>query len=138
MAKGKKQPAVRCGQGVLLSLGIYVLCLMLIALLAVQDILPENGWFPAVAISAVVASFMGSWWGAYQSPWGRLPAALAVAGGMLIVLFAAGAGIWQCVQWNGRNGILAVLILAAGVLAAMAGGSKKNKKIHATHRGRRL
>ena len=61
MAKGRKKLAVWQGflAGGLLSLGVYLLGLMFLALLMVKGTLSEGGSFPMVAALCIVATLAG-------------------------------------------------------------------------------
>lgn len=118
MAKGRKKLAAWQGYlaGELLSLGVYLAGLLLLALLLVKGTLPEGGRFPAVAVLCALAALSG---GALtvrltrQRAGGVLTAAV-----FLFALLLAGLGFWEEISWMGHGGILLLCGLAGGVLAS--------------------
>lgn len=128
MAKGWKKLAVWQGllAGVLLSLGVYLLGLLCLALLLVKGILPEGGSFPMVAVLCVLAALAGGALSVHLTRWrmgGVLTAAL-----FLLVLLLAGLGFWEEVAWLGQGGILILCGLAGGLLAGVAAPQKRRRR----------
>ena len=115
-------------QGILLSLGIYLLLTVLISLLLVKAVLPESWGFPAVAISCVAASFAGAFTCVRRSAWGKLPSALTCACGFALVLAAVGLLCWQRITWLGQGGVLLLCALFGGVLAGLFGSKRKKRR----------
>ncbi len=128
MAKGRKKLAVWQGflAGGLLSLGVYLLGLMFLALLMVKGTLSEGGSFPMVAALCIVATLAG----------GLLTVRLTLrrAGGVLTavmflsVLLLAGLGFWEEIAWLGQGGVLLLCGLAGGLLAGVAGPKNRRRR----------
>lgn len=128
MAKGRKKLAVWQGflAGGLLSLGVYLLGLMFLALLMVKGTLSEGGSFSMVAALCIVAALAG----------GLLTVRLTLrrAGGVLTavmflsVLLLAGLGFWEEIAWLGQGGVLLLCGLAGGLLAGIAGPKNRRRR----------
>ena len=105
----KKTPAgMVVLQGVLVSLAIYLLAAVVLALLAVKGVMPEESLFPVLAVCCGVCALAGGMMiCARRVPWGALPGAMAAAAGFGAVLVAVGLLCWtDGVTWTGRGGIL--------------------------------
>ena len=113
-------------RGCLLSLGLYLLGIPLLALLAVKGVFSENALVPVLGALCVTAGLCGGLLVVRGTPMGRLPAGLmsgAVFGCVLLVL---GACVWQGgFSWTGSGGALLGCALSGGVLAAFLGGRKR-------------
>ena len=121
----KKTPAgMVVLQGVLVSLAIYLLAAVVLALLAVKGVMPEESLFPVLAVCCGVCALAGGMICARRVPWGALPGAMAAAAGFGAVLVAVGLLCWtDGVTWTGRGGILLACVLGAGCSpACWAGG----------------
>ena len=111
MGNGKTRKKTSAGvvvlQGVLVSLGIYLLAAVVLALLAVKGAVPEGSLFPVLAVCCGVCALAGGMTCARRVPWGVLPGAMAAAAGFAAVLAAVGLLCWtDGVTWTGRGGIL--------------------------------
>lgn len=72
----KKTPAgMVVLQGVLVSLAIYLLAAVVLALLAVKGVMPEESLFPVLAVCCGVCALAGGMTCARRVPWGVLPGA---------------------------------------------------------------
>ena len=125
MSKKKKQasPWRAFVWGILVSLGMYIGLVLLLALLAVRGILGEGGTFPAIAAACGASALAGGLVCVREAPVGRLPGALLCAAGFAAVL---AAGCLLC--WEGgvtlRGLVLLGCLLAGGLLAAATGGKR--------------
>ena len=77
MAKGKKGKALVLGG--LLGLGLWILWQLVLALLAVKEVLPEDALAPGQWAGAFLAAFVGSRLAVRHSGLGTLAAALGAA-----------------------------------------------------------
>lgn len=113
-------------RGCLLSLGIYFLGILLLALLAVKGTLPEDGLLPTLGVLCAAAGLCGALPAVRRIPWGRLPAGLLGGAAFACVLLLLGACIWQGgFSWSGSGGVLIACALGGGVLAAFLSGRKR-------------
>lgn len=125
MAKKQTATWVVFVRGLALSLGVYLLAVVLLALLLVKGVLPENGGRTAVAAAALLASLSGSLIGARGTPWGRLPGAVLSAAAFAAVLITVGYLGWESgVVWTGEGSVILLCVLAGGVLAGVTGGKR--------------
>ena len=120
MSKKKKQapPWRAFVWGILVSLGMYIGLVLLLALLAVRGILGEGGTFPAIAAACGASALVGGLVCVREAPVGRLPAALlcggcggagggvpAVLGGWCYTSGLGAAGVldgWRTAGWCDR------------------------------------
>ena len=119
MGNGKTRKKTPAGmmvlQGVLVSLGIYLLAAVVLALLAV---------------CCGVCALAGGWTCARRTPWGALPGAMAAAAGFGAVLAAVGMLCWaNGVTWTGRGGILLACVLGGGLLSALLGRRRGGRRV---------
>lgn len=113
-------------RGCLLSLGIYFLGMLFLALLAVKGSLPESGLLPVLGVLCGIAGACGALPAVRGTPWGRLPAGLLSGAAFACVLLLIGACVWQGgFSWSGSGGALIACALGGGVLAAFLGGRKR-------------
>lgn len=134
MGNGKTRKKTSAGvvvlQGVLVSLGIYLLAAVVLALLAVKGAVPEGSLFPVLAVCCGVCALAGGWTCARRTPWGALPGAMAAAAGFGAVLAAVGMLCWaNGVTWTGRGGILLACILGGGLLSALLGRRRGGRRV---------
>lgn len=134
---GKKQPAAWSSllRSVILSVGIYLLLTLLIALLLVKGILPIHIGVVAVLVSCLLATLLGALSFARIAPWGALPSALLAAAAFGVILIVVGLLGWDSgVTWTGRGGAILLAVLAGGVVAGLTGKKRgrrlKRKAIH--------
>ena len=127
----KKTPAgMVVLQGVLVSLAIYLLAAVVLALLAVKGVMPEKSLFPALAVCCGVCALAGGMACARRVPWGALPGAMAAAAGFGAVLAAVGLLCWtDGVTWTGRGGILLACVLGGGLLAGLLGRRRGGRRV---------
>lgn len=129
---GKKKPAAAVWvvllQGSLLSLGIYLAGMMLLALLLIQGAVPESSAFPVTAALCLLAALGGGFLTSRRTPWGTLPSALLNTLLFAAVLVAVGAACWRGISWAGQGGILLLCALAGGLLAGVLGGRRRRRK----------
>ena len=125
MEKKKQKPEwTGCLQGILVALGVYLVCQLLTALLLVKGVLPESRSFLVVAVCCAASALIGGLWGGKTS-WGRLAGGVLVAAGFAVVLVAVGLLCWDGgILWTGHGGILLLCALAGGVLSGLAGGKR--------------
>lgn len=136
MGKSHKQAAAWTvyGKGILLALGIYLACQLLLALLLVKGVFPEGRSFPAVVVCCLLAAFAGGGFCARRSSFGALAGGALAAAGFAAVLLAVGLLCWEGISWTGRGGILLLCALGGGLLAGLMSGGKgrrvKRRKVH--------
>ena len=127
MAKGKWGKALALGG--LLALGIWLLWQLLLALLAVKSVLPEDALHPGQWTGAVLAAFVGGRFAVRRSGLGALPAALAAAAVLAGMAALLGFLVFGELGLGGQSlGVLAGMGfggLAAGLLPS---GGKRRKK----------
>ena len=110
-------------QGILLALGVYLVCQLLTALLLVKGVLPESRSFLVVAVCCAVSALIGGLW-VGKTSLGRLAGGVLVAAGFAVVLVAVGLLCWDGILWTGHGGILLLCALAGGVLSGLTGGKR--------------
>ena len=120
--------------GVLLSVGLYLLLLVLLTLLVVRDVLGEEGAYPAIAVACGVSSLCGAGVCVRNAPVGRLPAAMVSAGGFAAVLAAVGLLCWE--EGITARGLLLLGCVLAGGLLAGAMGQRRGRRVKRRARGR--
>lgn len=127
----KKTPASMVVlQGVLVSLAIYLLAAVVLALLAVKGVMPEESLFPVLAVCCGVCALAGGMTCARRVPWGVLPGAMAAAAGFAAVLAAVGLLCWtDGVTWTGRGGILLACVLGGGLLSGLLGRRRGGRRV---------
>ncbi|MDD3347948.1 TIGR04086 family membrane protein [Oscillibacter sp.] len=130
MGKTKKQQPVWAPflKGTALSLLLYLLGQLLLALLVVKGILGEGTAFPVTAALAFLSTAAGSLLPARRSPWGTLPGGLLSAAAFAVVLIAGGALWWDGITWTGHGGVLLCCVLGGGVAAGLLGGRKGKRR----------
>lgn len=128
MAKGRKKLAVWQGflAGGALSLGVYLLGLLVLTLLMVRGTLSEGGSFPVVAALCVLACLAGGLLTVRLTR--RRAGGVLTAAAFLVVLLLAGLGFWEEISWLGRGGVLLLCGLAGGLLAGIAGPKKRRRR----------
>lgn len=112
--------------GSLLTLGVYLLGLLLLTLLLVKGALSEGWSFPAVAVLCTLSALAGGLPTVRLTRWragGVLTAAI-----FLSVLILAGLGFWEEIAWTGHGGVLLLCGLAGGALAGLAGPKKRRRR----------
>lgn len=112
--------------GSLLTLGVYLLGLLLLTLLLVKGALSEGGSFPAVAVLCTLSVLAGGLLTVRLTRWragGVVTAAI-----FLSILILAGLGFWEQVAWLGHGGVLLLCGLAGGVLAGLAGPKRRRRR----------
>lgn len=112
--------------GSLLTLGVYLLGLLLLTLLLVKGALSEGWSFPAVAVLCTLSALAGGVLTVRLTRWragGVLTAAI-----FLSVLILAGLGFWEEIAWTGHGGVLLLCGLAGGALAGLAGPKKRRRR----------
>ena len=114
-------------RGELAALVVYLLGVLLLALIAVKGLLPEQGMYPAVAAVCLLTSMTAGVLTARKSSLGRL--AVGILSGVIFgaVLFLVGMCVWQEITWSGKGGGVLVCAICGGVLSAMLGGQKRRK-----------
>lgn len=115
-------------QGTGLSMGVYLLLMVLASALLVGAVLPEAGAFPAAAVGCCLASWAGAMTCVRRGPWGSLPSAMICAGGFLLVLVAVALLCWQQITWLGQGGILLLCGAGGGLLAGLLGSRSRCRK----------
>lgn len=128
MAKGRKQLAMWQGflAGSLLSLVLYLLGLLFLAMLMVKGVLTEGGSFPATAVLCALSALGGGFLTVRLTLWragGVLTAAI-----FLSVLILAGLGFWEEITWLGHGGILLLCGLSGGLLAGLGGHKRRRRR----------
>lgn len=112
--------------GSLLTLGVYLLGLLLLTLLLVKGALSEGGSFPAVAVLCTLSVLAGGLLTVRLTRWragGVVTAAI-----FLSILILAGLGFWEQVAWLGHGGVLLLCGFAGGVLAGLAGPKRRRRR----------
>lgn len=133
MAKGKKKRTAAgmvLLQGTIVSVGVYLAGVALLALLAVKGVVPERASFPAVAVLCLLGALCGGGVTARRTPWGPLPAALLNTVLFTAVLLVVGLACWS--DGIGSGGMILLLCalgggLAAGLLGGRRGRRRKRK-----------
>lgn len=122
MSKSRKQapPWRAFAWGLLVSVGLYLCLMVLLALLVVRGVLGEEGAYPAIAVACGVSALSGGLVCVRNAPMGRLPAAMLCAGGFAAVLAAVGLLCWE-EGITVRGLVLLGCVLAGGLLAGAAG-----------------
>lgn len=130
MGNGRKQTALWLVfvEGAALSLGIYLLLTVLLSALVVKAVLPEEGSFPAVAVSCCLASFAGAMLSVRRSSWGSLASAMVSAAGFLLAVVAVALLCWQQITWLGQGGILLLCGAGGGLPAGLLGRRRRRRK----------
>lgn len=131
---GKKKAAPSAvwlifAQGTLLALGVYLAGILLLALLMVRGTVPEESALPLTAGLCVLSAAGGGGVTARRSK-AALPSSVGVALCALAVLALISLLCWQGPALNGRSGLLALCVLAGGLLGGAAGrrGSRRRRK----------
>ena len=123
--------------GGLLSLGIWLLWQMGLALLAVKSVLPESALAPGQWAGAFLAAFAGSRFAARHGGLGTLVAALAAAAVFLGMAALLGFLIFGELSFGGASlGALAGVGLGGLAAGLLPLGGKRRKKA-AGRKGRR-
>ena len=125
MSKGKKRTSnwMILLWGLLITLGIYLLAILLLALLMVKGALAQST--PVLPAVCLLSSLLGSLYAVRRMPWGSLPAGLLSGGIFAAVLLAVGA----CTQQGiGEQGIPLLLCALGGGLAAGLLGKRRSRK----------
>lgn len=112
--------------GSLLTLGVYLLGLLLLTLLLVKGALSEKGSLPAVAVLCALSTLAGGLLTVRLTKW-RIGGVLT-AGIFLSALILAGLGFWEEIAWLGHGGVLLLCGLAGGVLAGLTGPKKRRRR----------
>lgn len=108
-------------QGTALALGVYLAGQLLLALLQVRGVLPEQGGYPATAVACGLSSLLGGAICVRRSPWGTLPSGLLAAALFASLLVMVGLLFWQGLTWTGRGGVLLLCALGGGALSGLLG-----------------
>lgn len=126
MGKGKKQAPNELVffKGLALSLGVYLLGLLIITVLVVKGALSEESMFPLTAIFCVAAALAGGFLCARHPAWGALPNAMLCAAIFVSVLAGMGLLCWDGISWTGHGGILILCALGGGMLAGLLGSRR--------------
>lgn len=130
---GKKKAAPSAAwmvllQGTLLALCVYLAGILLLALLMVKGSAPESAALPLTAALCALGAAGGGGVTARRSRLGPLPASMAVALCFLAALALLGFLCWQGPALNGRSGVLALCVLAGGVLGGALGSRRSRRK----------
>lgn len=112
-----------------LTMGIYLLGILLTALMLVKNVMPETAGFPLVAVFAFLAVLSGGVLAARGSAWGTMPAALLNTAVFMAVLLLVGMACWQeGVGLTGSGSILLLCALAGGMVAGLVGGRRGRRR----------
>ena len=133
---GKKQISEwkRYARGIGAAVGIYLACMVVLALLLAKGVLPESRSFPAVAVCCFLSPFLGGIC-VGRSALGRWGKGAVVAAGFAVILIAVGLLCWDGILWAGHGGILLLCALAGGLLSGAAGRKKRGRRVQ--RKGRR-
>lgn len=128
MAKGRKKVAAWQGflAGSLLSLGVYLLGLLLMTALLVRGALPEGGSFPAVAVLCALSALAGGVLTVRLTR--RRMSGVLTSAVFLFALVLAGLGFWEEIAWLGHGGVLLLCGLAGGLLAGAAAPKARRRR----------
>lgn len=130
----KKADWIVYGKGLLLSLGMYLFWLMLLAFFLVRGICPEGKCFLLIAAGCVLASFLGGGYSARRSGWGRFAGGSLVGLSFSVILLCVGLLCWEKIEWAGSGAILLLCALGGGLFAGMLSGRKgKRSKRRRAH-----
>lgn len=126
--KGKaKAPWVLCLWGGGAAIGSYLLGMLLLTLLMMKGVVPEEKGFAFIACFCVLSALLGGWISS-RSAWGPLPGALAVTALFAAVLTFSGICWEEPVCRTGEGWILLGCMLGGGVLAGLLCASGKNHR----------
>lgn len=130
MGKTKKQTPVWLPflKGVLISMGIYLLGLMVLTAAVLHGTLGEKNCFVAVAVLCLLSAALGGLLPAHSCPWGTVPGGLLSAAIFAAVLICCGALWWDGISWTGHGGILLLCALGGGIPAGMLSGKPHHGK----------
>lgn len=132
----KKQTAwVIFIQGILLSLGAYLILQLLLAFLLVKSVLPQESSFPALALACGLSALLGGIFCARRSALGTLSSSLIATAGFAALLIAVGILCYEGITWTGRGGILLISALVGGILAGLLSSKRRRKAKRKVKRG---
>lgn len=134
MAKKERSAAVAFGGGMALSLGGYLTALLLAALLAVREALPESGLYVWTAAACLMSAAGGGWFCVRHSPLGTLPSGALCGVIFAGILVLTGLSCWGTVTWAGKGGGLLACALGGGVAAGLLGGKRGRRVKRRTKR----
>lgn len=127
MAKGKKGKALVLGG--LLGLGLWILWQLVLALLAVKEVLPEDALAPGQWAGAFFAAFAGSRLAVRHSGLGTLAAALGAAAVFLGMAALLGFLVFGELGLGGQGlRLLAAMGLGSGAAGLLPLSGKPRKK----------
>lgn len=115
-------------QGAMLSLGTYVVCMFVLALMLVKGILPQEIEMAIVTGGAFFASMLGGIASSNGSSLGRFPASMISAGVFAIILITVGLIGWRETFWGGSSAVLLVCVMAGGVVAGLWSARKRKPR----------
>ena len=110
-------------RGLLITLSLYLLAILLLALLMVRGIIPQSA--PVLPVICLLSSLAGSLYTVRRMSWGALPTAL-VSGGIFAAVLLLGGLCMQ--QGIGAQGIPLLLCALGGALAAALLGKRKLRR----------
>lgn len=123
---GKKKKAVWTffARGTLLSLGIYLAGILLLAAAVNRGMIGEGKVFPVLAVLCVLSGLAGELLAVRNVPWGKLLTGILSAALFALTLTVIGACLWQSTAWSDNSVCLLLCILGSGVLAGVLGSRK--------------
>ena len=130
MSKGKRRKPGTGGvllRGAAVSLAVYLAGVLLLALLVVKGIVPQEAAFPVIAALCVLGALSGGLTAARRTPWGPLPSALANTGLFVLALLAVGLGCWQ-ERIGAPGGMLLLCALGGGTAAGLLGARQGRRR----------
>ena len=108
--------------GLLLTLGVYLVGHMLLALLGVRGTIGEGAAFPATAVLCLLAAAGG---GVLAGRWAGKPvSAVGTAALFAAILVCCGLSTTGA-KWTGRDGVVLLCALCGGVASVPAAGKRK-------------
>lgn len=113
-------------RGVSLTLAVYLMGTLALAWAVTTGLWTEERSVTALAVLAVVSSFLGGRAAVRRCP--QIPAALLSAGLSAGILVAAGAAVWKEIRWDGSGWILLLCFLGGGIAAEAVGRGGRDRR----------
>lgn len=130
MSKKQSAPWMIFLQGIFLSLGLYLILQLLLALLLVKAVVPEANCFMVLLALCGLSSLVGGLYCARRSAWGTLSSSLIVTAGFAALLVSVGILGYDGVTWTGQGGALLLAALIGGILAGLLAGKRGRRVKH--------
>lgn len=135
--KKQKSTALTITIGVAVTVVLYVIFQLLIALAAVRSVLPENKIAVLQLGACGLCVLAGAMYALRRTSVGPLSASMLVAGSFALLQILVGFLVFDHVDWTGQGGGLLLSGICGGLLAGFLGlkiGKKSKKKGRGLHR----